>query len=414
MTHRVQDGRFDDNLFWPSSSEDSQQGEGEGKRMNRRDFLKLSGEGMFLLGGMSMLNACGSLKRDDLPQSNGEKASLKGLEKDEMEILYLASLAPSGHNTQPWVVRILEPSHWVIGSDKKRWLPAVDPENRELLLGIGAFIENLVLAAGTFGYEVDIQITANSSLERDIAEIRLKKGKTADFPLEKIRKRRTVRSGYTDQEIKAEDLKYITKHDATSCTVANVHSPHSFYFPNNSLQGKYLQEGTIAANRAQAFRDPAQEELASWIRWSNKDARQYRNGLTSESMEIRGFAGWYVRNFYNRESVLKKSFREQTVDIVSKQVKTCGGWLVVTSADSNIPTLIDYGRVFGNMLLKIREKMIAIHPMTQMLEEEAWKNRIVKELGISGEVQWILRIGYLKSYPDPVSLRRSVSWFVQT
>jgi len=382
--------------------------------MNRRDFLKLSGEGMFLLGGMSMLNACGGLKRDDLPQSNGEKESLKGLEKDEIAILYLASLAPSGHNTQPWVVRILEPKHWVIGSDKKRWLPAVDPDNRELLLGIGAFIENLVMAAGTFGYEVDIQIIAKNPLDRDIAEIRLKKGKTVDFPLEKIKTRRTVRSGYSDQEIKAEDLKYITRHDAKSCIVSDVPSPHSFYFPNSSLQGKYLQEGTIAANRTQAFRDPAQEELANWIRWSNKEARQYRNGLTPESMEIKGLAGWYVRNFYHRESILKKSFREQTVDITSKQVKTCGGWLVVTSTDSNIPTLIEYGRVFENMLLKIREKMIAIHPMTQMLEEEAWKNRVAKELGVGGEVQWILRIGYLKSYPDPLSLRRPVSWFVQT
>jgi hypothetical protein len=102
------------------------------------------------------------------------------------------------------------------------------------------------------------------------------------------------------------------------------------------------------------------------------------------------------------------------VDIVSKQVKTCGGWLVVTSADSKIPTLIEYGRVFEIMLLKIREKMIAIHPMTQMLEEETWENKVAKELGLTGEVQWILRIGYLGSYPDPVSLRRPVSWFVQT
>jgi hypothetical protein len=30
------------------------------------------------------------------------------------------------------------------------------------------------------------------------------------------------------------------------------------------------------------------------------------------------------------------------------------------------------------------------------------------------EVQWILRIGYLESYPDPVSLRMPASWFVQT
>jgi hypothetical protein len=76
--------------------------------------------------------------------------------------------------------------------------------------------------------------------------------------------------------------------------------------------------------------------------------------------------------------------------------------------------LIEYGRVFENMLLKIREKMIATHPMTQMLEEENWKKKVAKELGITGEVQWILRTGYLKSYPDPVSLRRPVSWFVQT
>ncbi len=381
--------------------------------MNRRNFLKVSGQGLILLGGLSMIHACSGIKRDDLPRSNGEMTSLKGLEKDEMEILYLASLAPSGHNTQPWTVKVVEPKHWVIGSDKKRWLTTVDPDNRELLLGIGAFIENLVIAAGTFGYETDVQIIAKNASDLDIADIRLRKGKTIEFPLEKIKKRRTVRSGYTDQVIKTEDLKYITKHEAKSCTLSNVPSPHSFYYPNNSPQGKYLQEGTIEANRTQAFREPAQEELANWIRWSSKEAKQYRNGLTPESMEIKGIAGLFVRNFYNRQSVLKKSFRDQTVDIVAKQVNTCGGWLVVTSHDSNIPTLIEYGRVFENMLLRIRERMIAIHPMTQMLEEEPWKSKIAKEMGLGGEVQWILRIGYLKSYLDPVSLRMPVSWFVQ-
>jgi hypothetical protein len=65
------------------------------------------------------------------------------------------------------------------------------------------------------------------------------------------------------------------------------------------------------------------------------------------------------------------------------------------------------------MLLKIRERMIAVHPMTQMLEEEPWRKKAAKELGVAGEIQWILRIGYLKSYPDPVSLRMPVSLFVQ-
>jgi len=381
--------------------------------ISRRNFLQYAGEGMLLLGGLSFLNSCSGVNRDDLSGLVDKKESTKGLEKDEMEILYLASLGPSGHNTQPWTVKIVEPKHWVIGSDKKRWLTTVDPDNRELLLGMGAFIENLVLAAGTFGYEVDIQIIAKNPLDLDTADIRLKKGTIIEFPLEKIKKRRTLRTDYLNQEIKTEDLKYITKHEVKSCTLSRVPSPHSFYFSNTSPQGKYLQEGTIEANRTQVYREPAQEELANWIRWSTKEAKKYRNGLTPESMEIKGIAGLFVRNLYNRRSVLKKSFRDQTVDIVAKQVNTCGGWLVVTSSDSNIPTLIEYGRVFENMLLRIRERMIAIHPMTQMLEEEPWKKQVSKKLGLNGEVQWILRVGYLKSYPNPVSLRMPVSWFVQ-
>jgi hypothetical protein len=386
--------------------------------MNRRNFLKYAGEGMLWLGGSSFINACSGLKRSDLADTKDQEASIKVLEKDETEILSLASLAPSGHNTQPWTVKVVEPKHWIIGSDKRRWLPGVDPENRELLLSIGAFIENLTLAAGTLGYQIDIQIIAKNRTDTEIADIRLKKSNPKDFPLDKILKRRTVRSNFLDEEMKADDIKYITKHDPRTCPVlsksSHASSPHSFYFPKNSPQGKYLQEGTIEANRTQAFREAAQEELANWIRWSNEEAKKYRNGLTPESMEIKGIAGLYVRNFYNPQSVLKKNFREQTVDIAAKQAKAGGGWLVVTSQDSSIPTLIEHGRVFENMLLKIREKMMAVHPMTQILEEEYWKNKVAKELGLTGEVQWILRIGYLKSYPDPVSLRMPVSWFIQT
>jgi hypothetical protein len=380
--------------------------------MDRRTFLRYAGGGIVMLTGLSFVNSCSGVKREDLSRLNDIK-ELK-LDKNEIEVLYLASLAPSSHNTQPWTVKIVEPKHWIIGTDRKRWLPIVDPENREMLLSIGAFIENLVLAAGTYGYSVDMEMIAKNRTDTEIADIRLKKDKPKEFHLEKIKKRRTVRGNYLDEEIKADDIKNITKHEPCPSTILTPPSPHSFYFPQDSRQGKYLQEGTIEANRTQAYRDAAQEELANWIRWSNKEAIQYQNGMTPKSMEIKGFAGLYVRTFYNRQSVLKKSFREQTVDMVSKQVKRGSGWLVVTSADSSIPTLIEYGRVFENMLLKIREKMIAVHPMSQILEEDPWKKQISKELGVTGEVQWVLRVGYLKSYSDPVSLRMPLTSFIQT
>jgi hypothetical protein len=256
-------------------------------------------------------------------------------------------------------------------------------------------------------------VIAKSPSDKDIVDIRLRKGQARGFPIEKIKTRRTVRNNFLDREITADDLRYITLHDKRPHLV-EVMMPHGFYFPNRSPQGKHLQEGTIEANKKQAFRDPAQEELANWIRWSNKDAEEHRNGLTPDSMEIGGIAGLYVRNFYDRKSVLSKSFRDTTVDTVTKQVRTCGGWLVVTSQDSRIETLIEYGRVFEGMLLKIRERKIAIHPMTQILEETPARDAIAKELGLAGEVQWILRIGYLNSYPDPVSLRMPLSQLVIT
>jgi hypothetical protein len=103
--------------------------------MNRRNFLKVSGEGMILLGGASFIQACSGFKRSDLDSLKDQEKPIKGLGKEDMEILSLASLAPSGHNTQPWTVKIIEPNYWIIGSEKKRWLPAVDPENRKCFLG---------------------------------------------------------------------------------------------------------------------------------------------------------------------------------------------------------------------------------------------------------------------------------------
>ena len=53
--------------------------------------------------------------------------------------------------------------------------------------------------------------------------------------------------------------------------------------------------------------------------------------------------------------------------------------------------------------------------MTQMIEEQGpSKNDVAKALGLTGQVQWILRMGYVRSYPVPVSLRRPVSWFVRS
>jgi hypothetical protein len=130
-------------------------------------------------------------------------------------------------------------------------------------------------------------------------------------------------------------------------------------------------------------------------------------------MELEGIPGWILRNFYTQEDVMKQKFREQGIDKVKKQVSQSAGWLIVTSKDNATATLLETGKRFQRMFLKVRDRNVAIHPMTQILEEEATKKQVNAAIGIGEEIQFILRLGYLKNYPAPVTLRRPVNWFVK-
>lgn len=51
--------------------------------------------------------------------------------------------------------------------------------------------------------------------------------------------------------------------------------------------------------------------------------------------------------------------------------------------------------------------------MTQILEETSTQHSLQSAIGIGPHIQFILRAGYVATYPPPVSLRRPVSWFVR-
>ncbi len=370
--------------------------------MNRRKFIGLAG-GIIITGGTASywLSDKRNLVRAEIKPANGTSEILKA---DEKEILFLASLAPSGHNTQPWLVEYLEPYHWIIGNDKSKWLPAVDPTQRETVLSIGAFIQNLEYAAGALGFACQKTLLATTNQDERVMEVKLSKVVAKnDFDISKIKTRRTLRSHFLSEALKKEDLEYLV----------NAETEYIHYLPATSKEGQFINEQTIEANRLQAYRDPAQQELADWIRFSSKEADKYRDGLTTASMEIAGIPGWVVRNFYGKDQVMKNDFREQSIGEVKTQVSESAGWILITSKDETAATLIDTGRRMQRLFLKVREKGVAIHPMTQILEEFSTKQTLHQSIGINENIQFILRAGYVKNYPPPVSLRRPVEWFIR-
>ncbi len=368
--------------------------------MTRRQALSATGGAVSAATCLYAWSERRGLQRDDL-----DPVLPTNIPKRLASLLRYAALAPSGHNTQPWTVRITGDG-LRIGSDPKRWLPQVDPHNRELALSIGAFLENLIAASPGHGYKVDYTVIANTPKDANLVDVRLSPAQESDqATLERIRLRRTVRNGQLRRPLSSADIGGLLGH-----TGANGSKPTSaYFFPTGSAQSRYLAAATIEANQAQASREDAQEELADWIRFSNAEARAHRDGLTPESLEISGFPGWYIRHFMDRASVMKQSFRHQGLDRVRQQVENCGGWLLLTSPDSALVSLLETGRRTERIWLEARDRRIAIHPMTQVLEESPFCDQVSRDLAITYPIQFVLRVGFVDRYPQPVSLRGPIT-----
>ncbi|MCF8076907.1 MAG: hypothetical protein K9L23_19780 [Desulfotignum sp.] len=371
--------------------------------MNRREFIKQgAAAASLLLGGSMLATGCARDLRDQLVQLPEPTAGSRALDPEGYQILFYASLAPSGHNSQPWTVKVEGPDQWVVGVDSDRCLPRVDPDNREVMLSLGAFAENLVQAAATLGKKAQIQVMGTSPHDRDMFRVTLSSQSVQKSDVKALVSRRTVKNGLASREIKPADVN----------TFGSAVGEGFYYFPAPSSHARFMAEAAVENFRRQCDNDAAMAELAAWTRLSDKHARSHRDGLTTDGMEITGLSGWMVRHLMDVSDVTKETWRKKAIEKTAAQAFEGGGWMVITSPDDSVPSLIDAGRRFQRMALLARSRGIGIHPMTQTLEEAHGKQQIRENHDAGMIPQFMLRVGYVHPYPEPVSLRRPVDWFL--
>ncbi len=365
----------------------------------RRNFIKTGiAASALVLGASPFLTSCSAPCRRIDPADS----PVPGMDMHQAAMLHYASLAPSGHNTQPWTVSSSKNTDFTIGFDPKRTLPAVDPDNRELLLSIGAFIENLCLAAGNAGYDPEVTILSRVPTDPTVAGITLHPASPKNYPLERLEMRRTVKSGMQSREIKNSRVEKLSQ----------PFGGRLFYFPAGTRHADCIAEGAIEAFRAQTWREDAQAELARWVRFGNKAVARHLDGITTAGMETGRLASLYINTFMSEQDVLSKTFRAKGIDKTAAQVREGGGWFIITSTGDTVADVVDTGRKFQRMALLAREHNLAIHPMTQKLEEKASQDQIARAHESDMIPQFMLRVGYIDRYPAPVSPRRPVSRFL--
>lgn len=352
----------------------------------------------FIVLGMSVvLSSCSSYSRSNMP----------GLQKDKSEIYHIlryASLAGSSHNSQPWRTEVFGMDSILVFVDNSRKLPVVDPTSREQYISVGAFIENLKIAASCFGYHADILIHSHAvGSSAPVASVLLKRinQKNQAYLLKDIELRTTLRSVFDTSTVRQTDWMALVSEDAQ-----NIH-----FLPAESEQGRYVKQKELESFTQQACNKNAQDELATWIRFSNKDAAIKQDGLTTASMDIQGLGGFIVRNFYKPADSKKESFVKQGIEKTKLQVENCGGWIVITQPSESSADWINAGRLYQSVHLKCRRLHIGFHPMNQILEDSYSELDANNFMGYQGKIIFIARIGYVKDYPAPVSVRRPVEQF---
>ena len=344
---------------------------------------------------------CGTVERKDFLISAKESKMME-IPEDVVQILEYASLASSSHNTQPWRIKIISDYEFIIQSDSTRWLEKVDPENRELLLSIGCFWENLGQAAQTFGYKVQTEILATNSKDKDILKVKLIKSMPINYDLDAITGATAIRKPYDNKDFLSS---YLDEFKVL------LPSDHFVYIPRHSKEGEWIAKSLIDANSKQAFNDEKQKELAEWLRFSRAEVKESDDGLTPEMLGLSSMTKFFWYTFMSKKSALSESFRNKGVENVKKQVNNCAGFIVITSEDSSIPSLLQSGREFQRLTIKCTELKIGIHPMSQLMEESPWNEWFKDSLGFSKPIQFVLRVGYSKEWPKQ-GIRRSVKDFI--
>ena len=124
--------------------------------MQRRNVMRLAGGGVVLAAGAGLAGGCTMFA---VPHSAVAAWQLPAASTElRHALLAQALLAPNPHNLQPWLADLQTAGEITLRLDPQRSLPATDPFGRQILLGTGAFLELLVLAAAQRGWRADIQL----------------------------------------------------------------------------------------------------------------------------------------------------------------------------------------------------------------------------------------------------------------
>jgi len=359
--------------------------------LNRRDFLKVvAAVGITSVGGYGLYTYTPWLNYEDQANQNRKPFEKTTTMPAEMiELVRYATLAPNGHNTQPWKFAIKE-SAIEIHPDLTRHLPAVDPNERELWISLGCALENLLISARATGYEPEVTYPDAADFIRIDLTTNLPQSGTL---FDAIPLRQNTRSEYDGQPIKSADLDELqTVSLEPGVALHFVTAPADI---ENVLE--YVNQGNLIQYADQVFVD----ELIHWLRFNKKEALASLDGLYSVCSGNPEVPGWLG------QMVVAGTKPQGQADADAKKLRSSPGAVVVVSESEDKTAWVRTGQVYERLALKMTSLNIKSAFLNQPIEVSEVRSQFQNAMGLGSALpQLLVRFGYADAMPR--SVRRAV------
>lgn len=308
-------------------------------------------------------------------------------------LLRYAILAPSGHNTQPWLFRVAG-DHLDLIADRRRALPVVDPHDRALVISCGAALGMLCVAMRRFGHAGAVEWLPPGEDPDLLARVRLgparEPGAQDLARFEAITARRTTRRRFADEPLPpglAEALGSIAGADGIEALVLT--EPGA-----KAAVAALVAEG----DRAQ-FADPAfRRELGAWVHSRRAASRDGMSGANFGMPDVLSAVGGLVIRTFDMG---------QGIGAKDEQIAAGSPALLVVATPGDGPRdWLAAGAAHAEMLLAVAAAGLTAAYLNQPVEVERLRPQLRARAGTTGIPQLLLRLGRAPRVPP--AIRRPV------
>ena len=375
----------------------------------RRRVLQIAGATVVLAGGglawrafdQGVFSAGTGAAYD--PWKNWDARPPAGL----LHLVHAAILAANPHNSQPWMFKVTEDSIDVY-ADTRRHIGAIDPYLREMTMGVGCALENLLIAAAHDGYATTVTFQPDPGNPAHAARVSLARATPAPSDLyAAIPKRHTNRGAYDVGRTLPPELPAQVSALGTDLPDVRV-----LWF-STTQERKRIGDLIVAASEAIVADREQSADSARWFRTSWQQLQGLRDGITLDAQ--------CLPPLVNAAAKILPPLSQQSADKAwlqatrERHVATAAAFGLIVVPDARDGAMrIRGGRLWQRLHLWATGKGLAAQPLNQMSERADREQELgieprfgntLRELVGHARMQALMffRIGYptVEAMPSP-------------